>query len=67
MTGGTPQGHMVDCGQVVMVVGDGRQGYAAEGPYDAIHVGASASRLPQALGTDSSSIFSVSKDPVYWN
>jgi protein-L-isoaspartate(D-aspartate) O-methyltransferase len=33
-----------------MVVGDGREGYPDEGPYDAIHVGASAPHLPQALG-----------------
>jgi protein-L-isoaspartate(D-aspartate) O-methyltransferase len=30
-------------------VGDGRQGFAEEAPYDAIHVGAAASELPQAL------------------
>ena len=30
-------------------VGDGRQGYSSEGPYDAIHVGAAAPTLPQAV------------------
>ncbi len=32
-----------------MVVGDGRKGYEAEGPYDAIHVGAAADELPRQL------------------
>ncbi len=41
---------MLDSQQVEMVVGDGREGYPDEGPYDAIHVGASAPHLPQALG-----------------
>jgi protein-L-isoaspartate O-methyltransferase len=41
---------MMDSQQVEMVVGDGREGYPDEGPYDAIHVGASAPHLPQALG-----------------
>jgi len=36
-------------GQVKLVVGDGRQGYAPDGPYHAIHVGAAAPTLPQAL------------------
>jgi len=30
-------------------VGDGRLGYAGEGPYDAIHVGAAAAQIPQAV------------------
>ena len=30
-------------------VGDGREGYAADGPFDAIHVGAAAPTLPQAV------------------
>ena len=30
-------------------VGDGREGYTAEGPYNAIHVGAAAATLPQAV------------------
>ena len=42
---------MLGSQQIVMVVGDGREGYAAEAPYDAIHVGASAPYLPHALGT----------------
>lgn len=35
--------------RVRLLVGDGRQGYAELGPYDAIHVGAAAPTLPQAL------------------
>jgi protein-L-isoaspartate(D-aspartate) O-methyltransferase len=44
------KGHLLDLGQVLMVVGDGRKGYAAAAPYDAIHVGAAAPTLPQDLG-----------------
>jgi len=36
-------------GKVKLVCGDGRKGYAQDGPYDAIHVGAAAPRLPQEL------------------
>ena len=32
-----------------LVVGDGRQGHAQDGPYHAIHVGAAAPTLPQAV------------------
>jgi len=34
---------------VELVVGDGRKGYPPEAPYDAIHVGAAAPELPEAL------------------
>ena len=40
---------LLSSGQVKLVVGDGRQGYAPDGPYHAIHVGAAAPTLPQAL------------------
>jgi len=40
---------LLDSGNIKLVVGDGRQGYSSEGPYDAIHVGAAAPTLPQAL------------------
>lgn len=30
-------------------VGDGRQGYPEEAPYDAIHVGAAAPKVPQEV------------------
>uniref|UniRef100_A0ACB8GBX9 Protein-L-isoaspartate(D-aspartate) O-methyltransferase n=2 Tax=Sphaerodactylus townsendi TaxID=933632 RepID=A0ACB8GBX9_9SAUR len=36
-------------GRVKLVVGDGRMGYPDEAPYDAIHVGAAAPVVPQAL------------------
>lgn len=36
-------------GRVELVTGDGRKGYAAGGPYDAIHVGAAAKELHQDL------------------
>jgi protein-L-isoaspartate(D-aspartate) O-methyltransferase len=34
---------------VTFIQGDGWRGYSAQGPYDAIHVGAAAESLPQAL------------------
>jgi len=40
---------LLQTGRVKFIVGDGRQGYAADGPYNAIHVGAAAPTLPQAL------------------
>nr|XP_027795220.1 protein-L-isoaspartate(D-aspartate) O-methyltransferase isoform X3 [Marmota flaviventris] len=40
---------LLTSGRVQLVVGDGRMGYAAEAPYDAIHVGAAAPVVPQAL------------------
>lgn len=36
-------------GRVRLLLGDGRKGHADLGPYDAIHVGAAAPVLPQAL------------------
>uniref|UniRef100_A0A8C3VIV8 Protein-L-isoaspartate(D-aspartate) O-methyltransferase n=1 Tax=Catagonus wagneri TaxID=51154 RepID=A0A8C3VIV8_9CETA len=40
---------LLSSGRVKLVVGDGRMGYAEEAPYDAIHVGAAAPVVPQAL------------------
>lgn len=40
---------LLNSGQVVLVSGDGRQGYPEQAPYDAIHVGAAAPTLPQPL------------------
>lgn len=37
------------------LVGDGRLGHAADGPYNAIHVGAAAETLPQTVSTVGSS------------
>lgn len=34
------------------LVGDGRLGHAADGPYNAIHVGAAAEALPQTVSTN---------------
>lgn len=32
-----------------LISGDGRLGYEADAPYDAIHVGAAAAEIPQAV------------------
>uniref|UniRef100_S4R827 Protein-L-isoaspartate(D-aspartate) O-methyltransferase n=1 Tax=Petromyzon marinus TaxID=7757 RepID=S4R827_PETMA len=40
---------LLSSGQVTLVVGDGRQGHTEGAPYDAIHVGAAAPTVPQAL------------------
>ena len=36
-------------GEIKIICGDGRLGYAQEAPYDAIHVGAAAETVPDAL------------------
>ncbi|XP_017878810.1 protein-L-isoaspartate(D-aspartate) O-methyltransferase-like isoform X1 [Ceratina calcarata] len=36
-------------GRIQLIVGDGREGYPEKAPYDAIHVGAAAKEMPQAL------------------
>ncbi|XP_071894761.1 protein-L-isoaspartate(D-aspartate) O-methyltransferase isoform X1 [Anas platyrhynchos] len=40
---------LLSSGRVKLVVGDGRQGYPEEAPYDAIHVGAAAPTVPKEL------------------
>ncbi|RUS73630.1 hypothetical protein EGW08_018603 [Elysia chlorotica] len=40
---------MLETGRLMLVVGDGRQGFEPEAPFDAIHVGAAAPTLPEAL------------------
>lgn len=40
---------LLDTGRIRLFVGDGRKGYPELGSYDAIHVGAAAPTLPQAL------------------
>lgn len=40
---------LLKTGRVELVVGDGRLGYPEKAPYDAIHVGAAAKAVPQAL------------------
>lgn len=39
---------LLDSGRLELLEGDGRLGYPKEAPYDAIHVGAAADKLPQA-------------------
>uniref|UniRef100_A0A674BV68 Protein-L-isoaspartate(D-aspartate) O-methyltransferase n=1 Tax=Salmo trutta TaxID=8032 RepID=A0A674BV68_SALTR len=40
---------LMSSGRVKLIVGDGRMGHPEEAPYDAIHVGAAAPNVPQAL------------------
>ncbi|XP_027008289.1 protein-L-isoaspartate(D-aspartate) O-methyltransferase isoform X2 [Tachysurus fulvidraco] len=40
---------LISSGRIKLLVGDGRLGYPEEAPYDAIHVGAAAPSVPQAL------------------
>jgi len=42
-------GEAVEKGRIIMVTGDGREGYLSAGPYDAIHVGAASPDTPLAL------------------
>ncbi|EPQ52326.1 protein-L-isoaspartate D-aspartate O-methyltransferase [Gloeophyllum trabeum ATCC 11539] len=42
-------GRALDEARIEVVAGDGREGYAREGPYDAIHVGAAAPSMPKKL------------------
>ena len=42
-------GNLLKSGQLKLVVGDGRKGYESLAPYDAIHVGAAAPEIPQAV------------------
>jgi len=39
----------VDSGKIALITGDGRLGHPPGAPYDAIHVGAAASGLPQPV------------------
>ena len=43
------QPNLVRNGRILLVVGDGRVGYPAKAPYDAIHVGAAAAEEPEEL------------------
>ncbi|XP_029281638.1 protein-L-isoaspartate(D-aspartate) O-methyltransferase-like [Cottoperca gobio] len=40
---------LITSGRIRLIVGDGRMGLTEEAPYDAIHVGAAAPNVPQAL------------------
>ncbi|CAM6104095.1 unnamed protein product [Calypogeia fissa] len=44
-----PAGHLLDNGQVEIHVADGKKGWPDTAPYHAIHVGAAAAELPEAL------------------
>ena len=44
-------------GRLKLVVGDGRKGHHDFAPYDAIHVGAAAAEIPQAVSTEYSICF----------
>lgn len=47
---GNQQKSVLLCNVVCMcAVGDGRMGFTEEAPYDAIHVGAAAPTVPQAV------------------
>lgn len=52
---------LLSSGRVQLKVGDGRLGVPEFGPYNAIHVGAAAHNLPQALIDQLKVIYSVYK------
>ena len=39
----------MDDGKIKIICGDGREGFVENAPYDVIHVGAAADKIPQAL------------------
>ena len=41
--------HLLETGRVKFLVGDGRKGYEPDAPFDAIHVGAAAPKIPQPV------------------
>ena len=43
------QSDLLETERVILITGDGRKGYPDKAPYDAIHVGAAADGVPQAL------------------
>eukprot|EP00286_Rhodomonas_abbreviata_P007499 CAMPEP_0181319848 /NCGR_PEP_ID=MMETSP1101-20121128/17797_1 /TAXON_ID=46948 /ORGANISM="Rhodomonas abbreviata, Strain Caron Lab Isolate" /LENGTH=224 /DNA_ID=CAMNT_0023427489 /DNA_START=109 /DNA_END=783 /DNA_ORIENTATION=+ len=43
------KGGLLEAGNLVLTEGDGRLGYPPSAPYDAIHVGAAAPTIPEAL------------------
>ena len=43
------QPDLLSSDRIVMITGDGRRGYKEKAPYDAIHVGAAADGVPEAL------------------
>ncbi len=51
--------NMIKSGRIKMVCGDGRKGYHQDAPYDAIHVGAAAHEIPEAV------IFNSNRSFIY--
>lgn len=43
------QPNLLELERIILVTGDGRKGYSDKAPYDAIHVGAAADGVPEAL------------------
>lgn len=43
------EGALLESGQIKLITADGRKGYLPDAPYDAIHVGAAAAKVPQEL------------------
>jgi protein-L-isoaspartate(D-aspartate) O-methyltransferase len=43
------QPKLLESERIILVTGDGRKGYPDKAPYDAIHVGAAADGVPEAL------------------
>ena len=43
------QPDLLKSNRVILVTGEGRMGYPYKAPYDVIHVGAAAERVPEAL------------------
>ncbi len=41
--------YLLDQGKIILIKGDGRNGYKEKGPYNGIHVGAAADGIPHAL------------------
>ena len=41
--------NLLDEKKVILIQGDGRNGYSQRGPYNCIHVGAAASEIPKPL------------------
>lgn len=62
------KGHpeLLASGRIKFVVGDGRKGYPADGPYDAIHVGAAADTLPKDVSSYPPRTLFFTKSPIFY-
>ena len=56
---------MLKSGNLKLFAGDGRLGYADDAPYDAIHVGAAAAEIPQAVIIKLKLIFHISNNNIF--